>query len=788
MNTKVFRDAARNAGQVAAVAAVIAVGVATFVTMRTSYHALVRSQAAYYTQYRFADVFANLRRAPDSLAARIVAIPGVSAIETRLVYSITLDVPGLPEPASGRLISLPTAFSSAVEPRLNRVYIRSGRAPHPGARNEVLASEAFAAANDLHPGDSIHGILNGRWTRFLIAGIAISPEYVYELQGAAFFPDNRRFGVFWMPRDSVAAAFGMTGAFNDLSLRLAPGANQEEVISRLDRILTRYGSPGAYGREDQLSHRFLSDEIRQDRVTGTVVPPIFLAIAAFLTHIVLTRLVARQRDAIATLKAFGYSNAAISTHYVLFALLPAGLGSAAGVALGAWGGHALSRLYSDFFRFPHLDYRLDPNIVAVGVVIALVSAVAGAWLAVSSILRLQPAEAMRPPTPPAFHTGILERTGIAAALPLTARFVIRNLARHPLKAGVTVIGISLAIAILLVGRYFYDSLSYLTHVQFAVVERQSATVTFPEIRSPSVVSSLANLPGVLRVEPFRFVPVRLRSGHRSYRTAIQGIPPSPRLHLLIDSNLRPVSLPPQGLVMNGTLARILRVRPGDRVTVEVLEGTRPVRSIRVAALVDELIGTNVYAQLPALHRMLGEAPAYSGAWLDADPVLSSSLYSRLKAMPLIDGVNIREAMIESFEKTIADSLLISVGILSVFAAVIAFSIVYNSVRIALSERSHELASLRVLGFTRREVAVILLGEHLFLSACAIPAGLAVGHLFCAALAKSLETELYRLPVVLSTRSYVYSLGIVAIATLFSTILVARGVWRLDLIQALKTRE
>jgi putative ABC transport system permease protein len=782
IHRKVLRDVTRNAGQVAAVTSVIAAGVATFVTMRTSYNALVRSQAAYYSQYRFADVFASVRRAPESLTRRLARLPGVAEIDTRLVYPVTLDVPGLAEPAAGRLISLPEGR----EPRLNRIHLRSGRLP--GAHDEVAVSEAFAGANHLRPGDTLHGILNSRWTELRIVAVAISPEYVYEVQGGGFFPDSQRFGVLWMARDAIEAAFNMTGAFNDLSIRLAPGFPEPALIARLDHELARYGSPGAYGRADQLSHRFITDEIRQDRVTGTIVPPIFLVIAAFLTHIVLTRLMTRQRDAIATLKAFGYSNTAISIHYTLFALVPATLGTAAGIGFGACGGYGLSRLYADFFRFPILDYRLDHDVLAFGAVIALASAVAGAWLAVSTVVKLQPAEAMRPPAPPSFHASLLERLGIARLLPVTGRFVARNLSRHPAKAAVTAGGIAVAISILLIGRYFYDALDYLTHVQFSIVERQNATVTFPEIQSTRVVSSLHALPGVQRVEPFRYVPVRLRNGHRTYRTALQGIPAQPHLHILIDSSLRTVSLPETGLALSSALARILDVEPGGELVVEVLEGKRSVRQMRVAALVDELIGTNAYMRLPALHRLLGESPAFSGAWLGVDPLLEDRLYSRLKSMPRVDSVNVREAMLASFRKTIAESLLISVGILSAFAAVIAISIVYNSVRVALSERSHELASLRVLGFTRREVAVILLGEHLFLSACAVPAGLLLGHGLCTLLARSLETELYRLPVVLTPRSYAYSLAIVALSTLFSAILVGRGVWRLDLIGALKTRE
>ncbi|MEZ5402568.1 MAG: ABC transporter permease [Bryobacteraceae bacterium] len=776
---KVYRDAARNLGQVAAVAAVIGAGVATFVTMRTSFRALERSRTVYYRDYRFADVFAGVRRAPETLRTRIERISGVAEVETRLVYALTLDVPGLAEPATGRLIS------AVPEQKLNRIFLRAGRMPLPESRDEVVVSEAFAARNAIAPGSTIGAVLNGRWVRLRVTGIGISPEYVYELQGAGFFPD-RRFGVMWMPRDAMEAAFAMTGAFNDVSVRLAPGASEGEVIRRLDALLTRYGSPGAYGRKDQLSNRFVSDEINGDRVSSTVVPPIFLAIAAFLTYVVLARLVARQRDSIATLKAFGYANGPIVEHYVLFALIPAAVGATVGIGAGIWAGHQLGRVYAEFFRFPVFAYRADGDVMAIAVLAAAIPSAVGAWLAVGSVARMQPAEAMRPASPAAYRAGWVEQ--VSRLLPVTARFALRNMSRHPVKVAATVAGIGVSIAILMIGRYFFDSLEYVKYVEFAVVERQTATVAFNEVREPGVESSLHALPGVLRVEPFRTVAVRLRAGHRDYRTAIQSLPARPRMHRLIDLHLRVVPLPYEGMVMSATLARILSVRPGDRVTVEVLEGRRRETAVRVAGLVDELIGANVYMEIGALGRLVGDARGYSGARMEADPVLESHLYARLKQLPAVAGVNVREAMLKSFDETVAESLQISVGVFSIFAGVIAFSIVYNSVRIALSERSHELASLRVLGFTRWEVAAILLGEHMFLSVCAIPAGLLMGRALCEVLSRSLETELYRLPVVLSGESYVYALGMVILASIFSALLVGRGIWRLDLIAALKTRE
>jgi len=258
LDRKVFRDLVHMRGQFVAVALVVACGVASYVSMVSTYRSLLLSQSQYYAAYRFANVFAQLKRAPDPVANQIRELPGVAAVQTRVVRDVILDVPGLTEPATGRLVSIPDRRA----PVLNDLFLRQGRYITEGPSEEIIASEAFTNANQLQVGDSISGVLNGRWKKLVIVGIALSPEYVYEVRsGAEFAPDNRRFGVLWMGYEALASSFNMEGAFNDVSVTLSPGVSEEDIITRMDQVLARFGGTGAYGREEQVSHRFLSDEI-----------------------------------------------------------------------------------------------------------------------------------------------------------------------------------------------------------------------------------------------------------------------------------------------------------------------------------------------------------------------------------------------------------------------------------------------------------------------------------------------------------------------------------------------
>lgn len=784
LNRKLARDLWHLRGQMLAIALVVACGVAVFVSTRAAYQSLQVSRDTYYAAYRFADVFVHLKRAPDALAARLARVPGVAAVQPRIVFDVTLDVPGLAEPATGRLQSIPERRV----PILNDLHLRCGRWVEPGRRDEVIVSEAFAQANRLGLGDTLGAILNGRWQRLRIVGIALSPEYVYEIRGSDIFPDNRRFGVLWMSRDAMGPAFDMDGAFNDVAASLAPGANEAEVIAQFDRLLDRYGGLRAVGRDQWISHRFLSDEIAQNQVFGTVLPAIFLGVAAFLLNIVLSRLVATQRDQIAVLKAFGYGNGTVALHYLGFALVAVAIGSAAGTGLGIWLGRLVNRMYVDFYRFPVLRFEAGPSVVGPAILIAGGAALFGAWTATRRALALPPAEAMRPEPPPNFHAGPLERAHLRALLPPPARMILRNVLRRPARALAAVVGMAFAVAILIVGRYFVDAIEYLAEVQFRLVQRDDVTLGFQEALPEAVRFELGHLLGVRRAESFRTVAAELGFEHRSRRVGLTGLDRDSELHRLIGADLRPVAVPADGVLLTRTLAEVLGVRVGDLLTVDVLEGSRPRRAVRVAGTVDELIGFNAYMDRRALHRLMREEGGVSGAFLTVDPALASRLYGELKRMPAVAGVSIREVALRSFEDTVARSMGIFVTVLVGFACVVAVAIVYNAARIALSERGRELASLRVLGFTRREVAVLLLGEQALLTVLAVPAGYVIGYQMCMALARQYQWELFRMPTVIRFETYAFALLVLVAAAVGSAWLVRRRLDRLDLVEVLKTRE
>lgn len=784
LDIKVWRELWAMRGQALAIAAVIVSGVTTMVMFLSTYDSLLHTRETYYRDYRFGEVFASLKRAPDQLIHRIEEISGIERVETRVVAAANIDIPGFNEPVIGRLISLPDEG----EALLNQLYLRRGRFIEPYQDDEVMVSETFADAHGMQPGDSLYVIIKGKRKALTIVGIVLSPEYVYQIAPGAFFPDYKHYGVMWMGGTALASAYEMEGAFNDVSLTLTPDGSLGTVLDALDDLLAPYGGFGAYPREDQFSHRFLSVEMRQLRTMATVFPLIFVGVAAFLLNVVLHRLINTQRDQIAILKAFGYSNTAVGLHYVKLVVLIVFLGVLLGVVLGVYWGRELSLIYMDFYRFPYLHYLLRPVVVITASAVTLLAAISGTLLAVRQAVAMSPAEAMRPESPTIYRATFLERIGLQRFFTQPTKMILRHIERRPLKSLFSVIGIALAGGIMMVGNFQEDAINYMVDVQFSQSKRDDLSVRFIDPTSRRALHELQVMEGVRHVEPYRTVPVRMRFEHRTYRTGLEGIEPDGELVRVLDSRLQPIFLPAEGVVLTDYLATLLGVMPGDMLTLEVLEEHRPVLQVPVVALSKQYLGVWGYMRLDALNRLMREGETISGAYLAVDSNIRQQLYGELKEIPRVANTVVTKSAVQSFYDTMAETVLFFSFIANMLGATIAVGVVYNTARIALSERGRELASLRVLGFTHGEVGYILLGELALLTLVAIPLGFLVGEGLCAFLASQFKTELYRVPLVLERDTYANAAMVVLLSASASGAVIWRKLGRLDLVGVLKTRE
>jgi len=784
LDRKLLRDIWAMRGQVTTIALVVAAGMSVLIASISTYNSLRAGRDRFYASARFPQVFVTLKRAPLSVVAQLREIPGVAAVEPRIVRDVILDWPSAMLPVSARMVSL----THAGDESLARLHVRRGSPPEPGDTHTVAINEAFVEANGVKLGTDVPVVLNGRIQSFHVAAIALSPEYVYAVKPGIPIPDDRFYAVLWVDRSAAEAAFDMKGAFNDAIVSLTPGTDPKQVIDELDRLLEPYGSVGAITRSDQPSNRFLEDELNEQRVISVTIPFIFFGVAAFLLNVVLGRLVTAQREQIAALKALGFPTIPLVIHYLKLVAVVVLFGSALGLAGGLLFGKAMIASYHNFFSLPSLVFELTPWSILVGFAVSFAAASLGVVTALQNVVALAPAVAMRPIAPRRFRRSWIE--GLLSAKALTPRHVltIRNFAGRPLRSAFTIVGIALAVPMVVLGLFWRDAIDQMVELQFNLVERGNVAVTFPHPLDRTVVGDLAREPGVLVAEGQRIVPVRLRAGHRSYLTSVIGLPFNSELRRPHDAALRPIDVPPNGITLTRRLAERIQATPGDVVTIEVMEGQRRKIDLPVSAIVDEAIGMSSYLEIDTLNRLTGEGAVVSAAALFVEPSALPALSRRFKQLPVIESVSMKAFTLSSFLDKIAGLVFVSAGILTFFAVIVAVGVVYNSARIALQERAWELASLRVLGFTRAEVAQILFGQFAIEIALAIPIGLLLSKWIVTLIARYGSNETFQIPGVIGPRTYVVATAIVVAAAAASAYIVRRRVDRLDLVAVLKTRD
>ena len=784
LDIKLFREIKRLWAQVLAIALVVAGGVAAIVLSVGSFRSLEETRDAYYERYAFADVFAAATRAPKSLAGRLAAIPGVAAVDVRIAKLALLDIPSFDEPATGQFISLPEIGDQ----NLNRLIVRLGRLPEPTRSDEVAVNESFASAHGFTIGSRLAAILNGRRQDLVVVGTVLSPEFVYAIGPGDRSPDDRRFGIVWMPEKALANAYDLDGAFNSVSLRLLPGASEPEVIRRVDALLDPYGGAAAYGRKEQTSHAWSDYGLDMQKNMASTLPPIFLLVAAFLVNLTLSRLVALEREEIGLLKAMGYGNATIAGHYIKLIAIIVLIGVIIGSVLGAWAGIRVTGVFREIMRFPFLVFSRSPDLYLAAAAVSFLAAMIGAGQALREIVRLPPAVAMQPPVPPRFHHLLPESFTFKRSFSQSGTMTLRSIVHHPVRTILTVIGMALATAILVVSLFVRDAIEGLIDVTYFMADRQDATISFVEKRPREVTLQIARLPGVLAVEASRQVPIRIRHESFERRVTLSGKPRDADLSRIIDMDLNHVILPEAGLAISSYLAQILHVRQGDTVEVDLLDGERRTVVLPVVALVEDYFGIQAMMDSEALSRLMREAPVIDSVNISVDPARLDRLYKAIKEMPVVSGMGSQRASLAMFRETSAVIVTTMSVIYTALTGIIAFGIVYNNARISLSERARELASLRVLGFTQGEVLRILLMELGFLTLLAQAPGWVIGFQLSRFMRLQLAGELMRAPLVIENATYVLASVTVIAAALFSAFVVRQRVAQLDLVAVLKTRE
>jgi putative ABC transport system permease protein len=601
-------------------------------------------------------------------------------------------------------------------------------------------------------------------------------------------PDDAHEGVMWAPRAAVEQLTGLGGAFSAVSLAVARGASTPPVLAAVDRLLAPYGGTPSYARTDQVSHKFQQDRIDRLGVMATIIPPVFLVVAASLVNLVLGRMVETEREQIGLLKAFGYADLQAAAPYLKLAGLVGVAGVAVGGALGGWLAHAIVTLLAEYMRFPHLASGLSWTAFAAAASISIAAAIAGSLLAARRAARLSPVVAMQPTTPTRFSRGFVERLAIWRVLDQSTRMIVRQLERFPARGALTVGGFSVSLSLLIMSQFLFGSIDTIVDQSYYRSNRWTDSLAFGEARDIHALAELAHLPAVLRVEPIRTVPARMRAHARDERISITAFDEDSELVSPLDAEGRRVPILGPGVIVSTGLAAKLNIRPGEIVDVEITGERRSRGLLPVTGVADVPMGLTAYMSRDALNRFMSDGDLVSSANLLVDADRRGEFYQAVARLPQIVSAASRDDTVAAFRSAIAQVLTAEMTFFLGFAAAIAFGVAFNISRIALADRARDLATLRVLGFGRVECAYILAGELIGLAVLAAPIGIAAGFGLAHALVTAFTRQDFYLPFAITPRGIGISCTVYLAAVTVAAAFSVHRIWRFDLVAVLKTRE
>jgi len=809
---KMYRDIWNNKGSYLACLVLVVLGLTIYTSFSISSDNLELSKDIFYREQNFADGFAELTAMPYRDVEGLAHIEGIAQVIGRVTREVRVLYPESDIGIYLKLVSL-----EIDEPdRVNDVRLLEGNELRQG-EFEVWVDNQFYDVHGLELGFDLEILAGERSREITVEGYAMSPEFTYPLRTEAeIYPNPEQFGIAFISRDTIWKLFpDLQGRVNNLAFTLEEGADFKEVKDRLEPELEPYGLINLYSRDNQTSHLILSEEIAQLQRMAFAIPLMFLVIAALILYIMLKRMIEQQRGQIGILKAFGYSNREIMLHYLSYSLTVGFIGGLAGGAAGIYLARPLNWLLLEFFHVPEIDVDFSLYYFGLGMLISLGIFLAAGYQGCRHALKLKPAEAIRPPAPVSGRKTVLEKIGLFSnMLTIQGKMAVRNLARNRSRTAFLFIGVTLSCAIVVVTWSLNDLVDKLVFYQHDEVEVYHARVSLTEpVSRQAVERELAELEQVTGVEPLAEVPVRLSHAWREESVVLLGIPKESSMYIVRDAAGKRIEPSDHGIVLSERLAEKLSIQEGETLELAspYLRGNEGEQIVEVYRVIPQYLGMNAYMEITGVEDILQQGEFATSFMVNVKDGglngLNSEEFLRADHTPVDDQVRANIAKLRDFYREsdlvagvdgteeqirevreLMETFGLVIYIYVLIGVVIAFSIIYSSSFIILSERNRELASMKVLGMTSREVFSVITFEQWFISFFAVLAGLPLARVMMEGFSRELSTDLYTIPAELSEQALLMGALITAVSIWIAQRFALRKVERLDLVEVLKTRE
>lgn len=778
LNQKLLRDLKKIKFQVLSISLIIGSGIMYLMGSLISYKSLLLARDLFYKDYKLANGYHYSQFAPQSIIPIIRKLPGVLEVEERVSERVTIECKEKSRTAKGKILS--------ITQNLNQLYIERGTLPLKSS--EVAINSSFAKSNQLHPGDTLTILLGGRKVQLQITAIVQSPEFVYIFPEGGFLPDNKNYGILWAQKRTLETLLNRTGAFNEIlfHFQFKNQVEKERTYFAIQQLMDKYASFGVISLDKLPSYSLLNNEFNQLKTTALFLPFIFIFVSSFILQMVLNRIVSKEREQIATLKANGMTSWEIGFHYFLIALIVCSIGTTLGILLGIYLGDVFVDLYSEYFYFPNLQPILPIESIFVAIIFGFSSGVIGFWTAFRKVNQLQPASAMRPPTPETYKNIQIESW--LSNSHLEWKMVLRNLLKSPIRTILSIVGLSFAIMILILGNFLKDNVDYMVHLQYNIIQREDIMLNFSTLQFISLENHFLNKIGILYTEPIRFVPIRLKKRGIHKETVLYGLEENPILRRIVNDKYNSIPIPKNGILMNKNIANELQIKPGDKVWVEVLEGNQSKFYVFVAGVIEEVLGQGIYISRKLLNKKLKESNVFNQLYIQLDPNKEKFFIQKWKNYPAVATITSKRELVQSFQEVLQRSLLATSIFIMLFTSIIGIGIIYNLAMIILAERIYEMGTLRILGFHTWEIFKILIGEIVLLIMVAIPIGIYLGNILAFWVINLNEGDDFKIPVKIFPKSYFTALGFACLTSSVSFWIIYKKIKEMNLLSVLKIRE
>ena len=778
LDVRLLRMVKNSKGQFISITVIVAVALCIYILFSITSINIQNAVDQYYSTTNISDLVVELMRVPQAAVDDLKSINGIVDVQGRVSVDVPLQVAEKDEKVNIRVMSLPK--NGGV---INKLYIVKGNRAELGDDNVILL-EQFADARNIKIDEIITPYINGRIHNLKVSAIASSSEFIYVMENEqSLLPALDKFGVAYVSEAFAQSVFGYRGSYNEVLIKVDDKSNVDDIINLVEKKLDKYGLKRITKLEDLLSNNVLTQKIDGIEMLSSVLPVMFLMVAAIIISIMLSRIVNNDRMAIGVLKALGYGNISILSHYTKYALIIGLAGSIMGITGGLLLSKPMSQVFVSFFNIPLSGIEIQYSYIINAIILTSLFCIGAGLFGARGILRIMPADSMRPEAPKSGKRILIEKiTFLWRHVPFSWKMVIRNILRNKKRFAFLVAGLALAYGINVVPLYMVNAMVSMFELQYGEYQKMDYKVDFTRPLNVGAITDISNLINAKKIEPRVEYPFELANGWRKKSVIVIGVPQQTTFYKFVDKDNNIVKLPDKGIFITEAIAKLLKVKEGETIIVKsFLPGKEDVM-LRVTSIVKQYLGANAYMNIETMDELLLERNMITGVSITSD----DDLKEKLKDVNNISAVSSVGDMKQSFVEYL-DVMNLAIWLYMLFGGILGFALIYNATIIGISERIMEFAALRIMGFDKKDIYGMISKENSLMTGIAIIVGIPLGASMISGMVESFSSEMITFPVILSPKIFMQAAAASIIFVIIAQLATLKKINNLNFIDALKSR-